>query len=63
MRFFNFLLASDAVGGLGPPEGLVKKNSDIEAEMLIFLVVFLMIVIGIVIYISFNTNNNNKGDE
>lgn len=63
MRFFNFLLASDVVGGLGPPEGLIKKSSNTEAEMLIFLGVFVIIVIGIVIYISVIKNNNNKGDE
>ena len=60
MRIFNFLLASDAVGGLGPPEDLINKGGKISPGMLIAaLILFAIITIGVIFCFLYK----NKGDE
>ena len=63
MRIFNFLLASDAVGGLGPPEGLVNNHPEYTTYAWILLISICIIVGGILLYYYIKTKSNTKGDE
>ena len=65
MRFFNFLLASDAVGGLGPPADLVKPKGVLTPGMLICIIILCMLIIAFIIIGIYtkDKNNNEKGDE
>ena len=63
MRFFNFLLASDAVGGLGPPEGLMNNHPEYTTYAWIFLIGIIIIVGVLLFYYHIKNKNNNKGDK
>ena len=61
MRIFNFLLASDAVGGLGPPEGLTTQTSNEDWLMLILFIAGY--ILGIITVIIIKKTKSKKGDE
>ena len=62
MRIFNFLLVSDAVGGLGPPDGLVEMHPEYTTYALIGLISICIITGGILFYFHLKSKNS-KGDE
>ena len=65
MRIFNFLLASDAVGGLGPPEDLVNKPEIWQIILVIagFYILFSSPFIIYAIVKRIKSKQQPKGDE
>ena len=59
MRIFNFLLASDAVGGLGPPADLINRGKDTTANT-VFLVCMIVIIVGIIIFLLIKALSKTK---
>ena len=59
MRIFYFLLASDAVGGLGPPADLVNKNQ--IPEEIGYLIPFVVLIL--IAIIVFFITKHHKGDK
>ena len=58
MRFFNFLLASDAVGGLSAP---TNKESSLDGMGPAFIIIGAFATVAIILILFLM--KNNKGDK